>query len=88
MTDYSRLPAHMQGAARRYVEQGIPPGSFLTAVLENNLMQAFARADEINTDAMRVWTEWLYWEAPGNCHGSPTLVQTWIEHKGLSYAVD
>ena len=44
----SLVPAHMVDGLVLYVEDGIPPGSFLLAVLENNLAGAAALADEIN----------------------------------------
>ena len=84
MTDYSQLPEHMQGGARRYIENGIRPGDFLTAVLENNLTQAFGSADSTNRPLIgTVYVEWLYWEIPAPAWGSPTKVAAWIAHKGL-----
>ena len=83
MTSYDRLPAHMQDTARLYVEKGIPGGSFFTAVVSNDLMRAFARADETNADAMRDWVMWLYNDAPGGCYGSPERVRAWMEAGGL-----
>lgn len=41
-----------------------PPGDFLRAVLENDLMEAFGRADEWNTAAMKDIAGALYNEAP------------------------
>ncbi|KKK42946.1 hypothetical protein LCGC14_3169250, partial [marine sediment metagenome] len=68
--DYSSLPEHMQGAAKRYVEQGIPPGGFLTAVLSNNLVDAFGRADSTNAACLKDYINWLYWDIPSSCWGS------------------
>ena len=82
MVDYSRLPEHMQGGARRYVERGIPPGSFLTAVLENNFLEAFKRADAENTERMKDWARWIYNECPRDAHGDPETVAEWIGHGG------
>ena len=42
------IPEHMWGAIVRYYENGIPPGGFLEAVINNDLREACARADEIN----------------------------------------
>lgn len=83
MTSYTRLPAHMQDTARRYVEAGIPGGSFFTAVVSNDFMQAFSRADDSNTDAMRDWAMWLYNDAPCGCYGSQDKVRAWIASGGL-----
>jgi hypothetical protein len=81
--NYDRLPAHMQGDARAYVERGFPQGGFLTAVLSNDLVGAFSSADSVNAWAMQDWATWLYNDAPEQCHGSPEKVQAWIGRGGL-----
>lgn len=82
--NYNRLPAHMQDTARRYVEAGIPGGSFFNAVVGNDLVGAFARADDANSAAMRDWVMWLRNDAPVGCYGSPEHVRDWISARGLS----
>ena len=82
--DYSRLPTHMQDGMRLYIERGIPPGSFHRAVLSNDLMGAFKRADDVNTAAMVDYARFLYNEAPGGCFGSPDHVKDWLAQGGLS----
>ena len=76
--DYSPLPEHMQDGMRRYMESGIEPGSFLYAVLSNNLMDAFGRADSINRHHLREYCEWLYNYAPRGSFGSQERVKAWI----------
>ncbi len=76
--DYSELPEHMQGAMRRYVENGIEPGGFLTAVLCNDLMRAIGRADSINKGRIHDYVTWLYNSAPPSCFGSEEKVTAWI----------
>ena len=78
MGDYDKLPEHMRGAARRYVEEGVDPAGFLRAVLENNLVEAFERADDINREAMAVWVTWLIWDVPAPAWGSPEKVSKWM----------
>ncbi len=78
-----RLPHHMRDGVERYVLHGIPGGSFMTALFENRLVQAFNRADEENTAAMRAWASWLYNDAPGDCWGSPMAVSEWIAAGGM-----
>ena len=46
MYDYSGLPEGLQNSMKLYVEQGIGAGHFLTACLENSLVDAVNRADE------------------------------------------
>ena len=78
-----KLPAHMRDGVERYVLHGIPGGSFMTELFANRLVQAFGRADEENTDAMREWASWLYNDAPGGCWGSPMAVSEWVAVGGL-----
>lgn len=76
--DYSSLPEHMQDGARDYVERGYGPGSFLRAVLGNDLVGAFGHADEINLAAMTAWASWLSNEVPHGCWGSAAKVDAWL----------
>ena len=82
MINYDRLPEHMRGAAKRYVEEGIKPGVFLTAVLCNNLKNACIHAGSINLGAMRDWVLWLSNEPPPACHGSTSRVNAWCKKGG------
>ena len=34
---HQTIPEHMRGGIERYVNHGIPPGSFLTAIICNDL---------------------------------------------------
>ena len=65
----------------RFVEHGIKPGDFLTAVLSNDLMDAIGRADEENQRDIVEICQFIHMEIPYNCHGSPELVKAWIETK-------
>lgn len=91
MTDYydetaawSLIPGYMRGAVERYVMDGVPPGSFLMAVLTNDLKEAFARADDDNARSMPGWVRFLYNYMPSTCHGSPSKVSAWIDRGGLN----
>jgi hypothetical protein len=77
------LPEHMQAPILRWIEDGGPIGDFLTALLSNNLMEAFGRADDQNTAAMRNWVQFLYNHAPHDCYGSPDIVKAWRTRGGL-----
>jgi acyl transferase domain-containing protein len=44
------LPDYMKEGVLHWVIDGIPPGSFLTAVLQNNLRYAVLKADEVLTN--------------------------------------
>jgi hypothetical protein len=82
MIDYSILPDHMQEGMRLYIEKGIQPGSFLTSVLENDLVRSFETADYINQHRMLDFVIFLVNQAPHNCWGSPKRVQYWLDEKG------
>ena len=81
---YAILPEHMQDGARLYVERGRRPGSFMRAVLENNLVAAASNGDLINQQSLFAWATWLYNNAPGSCWGNPEAVKAWIAHQGLA----
>jgi hypothetical protein len=85
MSGYSRVPVdYMADEIRRYVERGVPPGSFLTALLSNDLKEAFRMADDSNAKAMRAWVVWMVSEMPWKSQGSPERVAAWIARGGLS----
>lgn len=69
-----------------YVNEGVQPGDFLTAVLENNLVEAFARADDQNIRLIHWYVELLYDKAPAGCWGSPEKVERWVRHQGLRFS--
>ena len=63
----------------RYVEDHCPPGSFLMAVLSNDLKESFARADEENRRDLFEIVSYCYNYIPWNCWGSPEKVREWLE---------
>lgn len=74
-----KIPEGCREGLIRYVIHGIHPGQFLTALLTNDLREAFARADHENTAAMAAWVGFLYNHAPGQCWGSPEKMKSWID---------
>lgn len=86
MTDHSHLldrpewgiiPPHMKGAAELYLLHGVRPGSFLEAVLANDLADAVARADRQNREALGAWADWCIWCLPSRAWGSRDAVAEW-----------
>jgi hypothetical protein len=67
----------------RYVSDGVPTGDFLRAVFENNLMEAFGRADIDNRHSMFEICSYIYNNCPSICWGSKKQVQDWIAHQGF-----
>lgn len=81
------IPEHCREGVRLYIETGHPVGGFLTAVFENNLVEAFGRADDTNRRHLWDYTIFLYNEAPAvpiRSWGSPAIYKAWIEAGGLA----
>jgi len=75
------IPDYMFEGLDLWIARGILPGSFLTAVLCNDLMEATACADEMNIRQLPAYCAYLHNEAPSACFGSKKKVRDWIEHK-------
>lgn len=73
------IPLYMCQGLMDYIQKGIMPGHFLTAVLENDLLQAFQRADNTNLETLQVYVAYLYNHAPMTCWGSKENVRTWVD---------
>ena len=72
------VPNHLHDGLRRYVENRIQPGDFLTAVLENDLREACLRADDISGPALHNIVAYLYNYIPMKAWGSPENVHAWL----------
>ena len=82
-TDYDQVPnSYMTEAVKRYVEEGEAVGHFLTALLSNDLVGAFSRADGSNREKMWDWVKFLWNEVPSNCWGSREQVIRWQKKGG------
>lgn len=79
-TRYEMVKTDTLDTLDNFVKFGWRPGSFCQAVLENNLMEAFARADQENRAALFYICEYVYNELPSGCHGSPENVELWYRH--------
>lgn len=77
--EYSSIPAHTQDALNRYINDRIIPGGFLTAVLSNNLMSAFSKADESNKHALELICKYVYNHLPSRSWGSLEAIHKWTE---------
>ncbi len=75
------IPQHTREALDRYVNDKIPIGGFLLAVLSNDLFGAIGQADRENRAALADICEYIYNELPGNCWGSKDIVWKWVEDK-------
>lgn len=78
------LPSHMQEGAIGYVLLGWHPGSFLSAVLRNDLIDAATNADEQNKYALYAWAVFVYNAVPMPARGSQEAITKWVEQGGLN----
>lgn len=85
--EYARLPVHLRAGMERWVEHGIPPGTFLKAVLENNLVTALATADGDSRLALDRIAQFVHWGLPHDCHGSRDRCKAWANAHGRVWAL-
>lgn len=75
------IPNYMVGGIMRWVEEGIPPGDFLMAVIENDLKEACGRADDTNRQLLWNYCNFFYNYAPSQCWGSPEKAKAWMDRQ-------
>lgn len=80
---YDNVPDRTIEGLRKYVEEGIPPGHFMEAVLENNLRKALANADSHNLAAIKEIGLLVWNKCPMACWGTRRDVEHWVEEGGL-----
>ena len=81
--DWSKIPVHCRDGLKNYLVSGIPVGSFLSAVICNDLTNACGCADDVNRHALFDYVQFLYQYAPHRAWGSPQAYKDWIERGGL-----
>lgn len=79
---YGKIKRTTLQAFYNHVVVGVPPGSFLYAVLSNNLREAFACADEENRASLFEIVSYCHNRLPGNCWGSDHDVKEWLKNHG------
>ena len=75
------LPEHLRESIDAYVKDGRPTGSFLQAVIENDLARAVSLADDDNLGLIHVIVNYLHWECVSSCWGGERQYKKWIEAK-------
>lgn len=75
------IPDYMASGIRRYIDEGIAPGQFLTAVITNNLRNAVWYADDENQANLPAYIAYFYNEAPASCWGSPEKMGAWLTER-------
>lgn len=72
------IPEYMMGGIKRYIEDGIKPGSFLSAVIQNNFSGACMCADSENIQNLPAYAAYFYWEVLSEAWGSKEKMEKWI----------
>ena len=75
----SDIPPHLHAGIVRYIDSGVQPGGFLTAVINGNLFDAYALADQSSKAAIPTIVEWFRQHAPTNSYASPNSVHFWVD---------
>lgn len=78
------VPEGLRVGLLLYIDKGVIPGSFLTAVLKNDLRAACMHGDDANVRELLAIVRYLYQFAPSPCWGEPKCVAAWSKHRGLA----
>ena len=77
--DYEKCPVDIKEGLDDYIKIGLPPGGFLNAVLENDLIGAFGKADSNNMRNLLHICSYVYNRLPSNSWGSRDKVTNWLD---------
>lgn len=78
--DYRLMQPRFKETIDNYVLHRWQPGDFIRAVLENDLTEAVARADEEALGNLPHIVSYVYNQIPAPCWGSPAKVAAWLSH--------
>ena len=82
--EYSKIPERMKPGIRRYILDGVIPGHFLSAIVCNDLFDAFGRADDENVKIIEDYIRFFYNYPPSGCYGSEERVRAWMKDGGAN----
>lgn len=72
------VPNHTKDSIENYLLHGLPPGSFLEAVICGELFQAVNCADPENEKQLAEIARWFLHKAPWQALGSVSRMKDWI----------
>ena len=81
MINYDLIPEHCRDSMKRYIEHGVIPGGFLQAVICNDLVGAFGKADQTNRHRLYDYCDFLYNYMPDPAWGSKEKMIAWSKKK-------
>ena len=73
------IPSRMGPGITRYLEHRVQPGSFLSAVICNDLQEAVGWADEENVINLPAYAYYFYNEVDSRAWGSVEAMKRWLE---------
>jgi len=76
------VPISSRRTIELYLEHGIDPGGFFTALFSDKLLDTVQYADETNVKSLVDWALFVFWEMPFEVVGSKEKVQAHIEKGG------
>ena len=76
------IPINLHSGLVRHILAGQPTGSFLAALLTNDLMESVVLADPNSLANLRPLCIFLHNHTPPLCHGSHAKVAAWREEGG------
>jgi len=79
LNDYGLIRQNIIEGINRFVLHHQRVGHFITAILSNDLREAFARADADNQKTMHQIVSYCHNEIPGVCWGTAKKVEAWTE---------
>jgi hypothetical protein len=74
------IPENMRPELLRWIEDGIRPGDFLNAIIENDLYRTFNIADDENIFRIQSYVKFFYNCTPIGCWGSIIKAKEWEKH--------
>lgn len=74
------IPERMMKPIQRYITDGVIPGSFLRAIICNDL-SACMLADDENLKNLPAFVSYFFWEVPSAAWGSEEKMLAWSKSK-------
>lgn len=78
---YTDVPDHTRQSFEDYLLRGLPPGSFMSAVLRNDFVAAVCHADHVNREHLPGIAKWMLNHAPSISWGNEQAVRDWVDDK-------
>lgn len=73
-----KVPEHLREGLARYVIRGILPGSFLQAVITNDLRMSIRCGDEDSIAGIGAVVTFLWNSTPAQCFGDRNKMNNWL----------